>query len=73
MPATIPTTSPSHGLAVIPEVMKAVSAPTAIVPSIPRFNTPERSLMIAPRQPSNSGVEAGTARLRMLSRAPLMP
>ena len=47
-PATIATTSAIHGLPVATTVENPATAPISIIPSTPRFSTPDRSAKISP-------------------------
>ena len=47
-PASIATTTPSHGLPVDTAVEKPATAPISIIPSTPRLRTPLRSARISP-------------------------
>ena len=46
--ASIATSTPSQGLPVAIATLKALIAPISIMPSTPRFSTPERSANISP-------------------------
>ena len=55
-PAAMATRMASHTLPVCTDVQNAATAPTSIIPSMPRFSTPERSAMISPMAARASGV-----------------
>ena len=47
-PASMPATTPSHGDLVVAATMNATTAPTSIIPSTPRFSTPDFSVTSSP-------------------------
>src|SRR3712207_5796201 len=57
-PASAATSRPSSGLPVEAVAMKPAAAPTSIMPSTPRFSTPERSATSSPKPASSRGVAA---------------
>ena len=58
VPAAAPAKTPNTALSVIVVVAKAVIAPINIIPSTPRFNTPDFSVMSSPVAARSSGVDA---------------
>ena len=69
VPAIIPHSAPTM---IEPESQappKPQAAPTIIMPSTPRFNTPARSVTSSPVAASNSGVDAASTARMMASRS----
>ena len=52
---------------------KLQAAPIAIMPSTPRFSTPERSVTSSPKAAISSGVDAVTMVSRMASKVVICP
>ena len=57
-PAIMPASTPSHGDLVVAATMNATTAPTSIIPSTPRFSTPDFSVTSSPSAAYTSGVPA---------------
>ena len=66
-PATAPATIPSAQLPVVNVAINAHTAPTSIMPSTPRFKTPDFSATSSPVAASSSGVAALTTVSRINS------
>ncbi len=62
--AMMAASSPSHGLPVVKVTIKAVTAPMAIMPSIPRFKIPDRSQITSPMVANSKGVPAISVRCK---------
>src|SRR5512136_2928218 len=60
------TNTPSHGLPVWTATLKALIAPISIIPSTPRFITPDRSAKISPMVANNNTVPEATPACRMM-------
>src|SRR3972149_1252166 len=63
------TSKPSHGLSVLTVTLKAAIAPINIMPSTPRFMTPDRSAKISPSVANNNTVPVATPACRMMIRS----
>ena len=64
--ASIATSTPSQGLPVATATLKALIAPISIMPSTPRFITPERSAKISPMVANSRTVPVATPAWRMM-------
>ena len=62
--AACPRPTPSHGDLVVAVTMNATTAPTSIMPSTPRFSTPDFSVTSSPSAAYTSGVPAASVRRR---------
>ena len=69
MPAPIAAATPRAADPVVYAAAKPATAPITIIPSTPRFSTPERSVTSSPIAASSSGVDA----VMMVSRTASSP
>ena len=63
------TNTPSHGLPVLTATLNALIAPISIMPSTPRFITPERSAKISPIVANNNTVPVATPACRIMMKS----
>ncbi len=68
MPAAIPARMPRTGLPVCTVTAKAATAPMDMMPSVPRFRTPDFSVTSSPTAAMISGVPATMVANRMAER-----
>ena len=62
-PAAMPAAMPSHGEPLFDATMNATTAPTSIIPSTPRFSTPDFSVTSSPSAANTRGVPAASIRM----------
>src|SRR5690606_12677309 len=67
IPAMTATNTPTKGLPDSTAPIKPKTAPMIIMPSTPRFSTPDRSTTSSPMAASKSGVDATMMLMRMAS------